>query len=66
METRDNCFVVTYEKDKAVVVERFKKLIVNSVYREKLYSDFIPCKNTKNGIAFCIKSQAVLCGEVVL
>lgn len=38
--TKDNWFGVTYKKDKAVVVENFKKLIADGVYRKELYSDF--------------------------
>ncbi len=40
LETRDNWFGVTYKEDKAAVVESFKKLIADGVYREELYSDW--------------------------
>ena len=39
LETKDNWFGVTYKEDKAAVVESFKKLIADGVYREELYSD---------------------------
>lgn len=39
LETRDNWFGVTYKEDKPIVVESFKKLIADGVYREELYSD---------------------------
>lgn len=39
LETRAKWFDVTYKEDKAVVVESFKKLIHDGVYKEKLYSD---------------------------
>lgn len=39
LETKDNWFGVTYKEDKVAVVESFKKLIADGVYREKLYSD---------------------------
>ena len=39
LETTNNWFGVTYKKDKAAVVESFRKLIVDGVYREELYSD---------------------------
>lgn len=39
LETRDSWFGVTYKEDKASVVESFKKLISNGVYKEELYSD---------------------------
>lgn len=39
LETKDRWFGVTYKEDKASVVESFKKLIADGVYREALYSD---------------------------
>lgn len=39
LETKDKWFGVTYKEDKAAVVESFKKLIADGVYREELYSD---------------------------
>lgn len=39
LETRDNWFGVTYKEDKESVVQSFKKLIEDGVYREELYSD---------------------------
>lgn len=39
LETRDNWFGVTYKEDKVAVLENFKKLIADGVYREELYSD---------------------------
>lgn len=39
LETNDKWFGVTYKEDKAAVVESFKELIANGVYREELYSD---------------------------
>lgn len=39
LETNDNWFGVTYKEDKPVVVESFKKLIADGIYREDLYSD---------------------------
>ena len=39
LETKDNWFGVTYKEDKAAVVESFKKLIADGVYRDELYSD---------------------------
>lgn len=41
LETKDKWFGVTYKEDKEAVVERFKKLISDGVYREELYSDLI-------------------------
>lgn len=37
--TNDKWFGVTYKEDKAAVVESFKKLITDGVYKEELYSD---------------------------
>lgn len=39
LETKDNWFGVTYKEDKVAVVENFKKLVVDGIYRKKLYSD---------------------------
>lgn len=39
LETRDSWFGVTYKEDKAAVVESFRKLIADGVYKEKLYGD---------------------------
>ena len=39
LETNDKWFGVTYKEDKPVVVESFKKLIADGVYREELYCD---------------------------
>lgn len=41
MEIKDNWFGVTYKEDKAAVVESFKKLIADGVYREELYGDIM-------------------------
>ena len=38
-ETKDKWFGVTYKEDKEAVVQSFKKLIEDGVYREELYSD---------------------------
>jgi len=37
LPTNDNWFGVTYKEDKQVVVDSFKKLIKDGVYKEKLY-----------------------------
>ena len=39
LETRDRWFGVTYKEDKEMVVESFRRLIADGVYREELYSD---------------------------
>ena len=39
LETRDTWFGVTYKEDKKIVVDSFKKLIADGVYREDLYED---------------------------
>lgn len=39
LETKDKWFGVTYKEDKESVVQSFKKLIEDGVYREDLYSD---------------------------
>lgn len=39
LETKDKWFGVTYKEDKEAVVQSFKKLIEDGVYREELYSD---------------------------
>lgn len=39
LETKDKWFGVTYKGDKESVVQSFKKLIEDGVYREELYSD---------------------------
>lgn len=39
LETKDKWFGVTYKEDKESVVQSFKKLIEDGVYREELYSD---------------------------
>lgn len=39
LETEDKWFGVTYEEDKESVVQSFKRLIEDGVYREELYSD---------------------------
>lgn len=39
LETPDKWFGVTYQEDKELVVESFRKLIEAGVYREELYSD---------------------------
>lgn len=39
LETRDSWFGVTYKEDKESVVQSFKKLIEDGVYKENLYSD---------------------------
>ncbi len=38
LETRDKWFGVTYKEDKQSVVEAFRKLIADGVYKEKLFS----------------------------
>lgn len=40
LPTHDQWFGVTYKEDKASVVESFKKLYEEEVYKEKLYDDF--------------------------
>ena len=39
LETKDKWFGVTYKEDKEAVVQSFKMLIEDGVYREELYSD---------------------------
>lgn len=39
LETKDKWFGVTYKENKESLVQSFKKLIVDGVYREALYSD---------------------------
>lgn len=39
LETKDKWFGVTYKEDKPFVVESFRKLIAEGVYKEELYSD---------------------------
>lgn len=39
LETKDKWFGVTYKEDKESVVQSFKKLIKDGVYREELHSD---------------------------
>lgn len=39
LETKDKWFGVTYKEDKESVVQSFKKLIADGVYREELYGD---------------------------
>lgn len=39
LETKDKWFGVTYKEDKEFVVNSFKKLIADGVYKEDLYSD---------------------------
>lgn len=39
LETGDNWFGVTYQEDKAAVVENIRGLIERGVYAEELYSD---------------------------
>ena len=39
LETQDKWFGVTYKEDKDSVVESFKKLIEEGVYKEKLFDD---------------------------
>lgn len=46
LETADKWFGVTYKEDKEAVVESFKKLITDGVYREELYSDLREMVNT--------------------
>lgn len=41
LETKDKWFGVTYKEDKAAVVESFKRLIEDGVYREELYGDLM-------------------------
>lgn len=41
LETNDKWFGVTYKEDKAAVVESFRKLIAEGVYKEDLYSDLM-------------------------
>ena len=41
LETKDKWFGVTYKEDKEAVVESFKKLISDGVYREELYGDLM-------------------------
>ena len=38
-KAKDKWFGVTYKEDKEAVVQSFKKLIKDGVYREELYSD---------------------------
>lgn len=39
LETKDKWFGVTYKEDKESVVQSFKKLIADAVYKEEMYSD---------------------------
>ena len=39
LETKDKWFGVTYKEDKEAVVQSFKKLIEDGIYKEELYSD---------------------------
>ena len=39
LETQDKWFGVTYKEDKEAVVQNFRKLIEDGIYREELYSD---------------------------
>lgn len=39
LETKDRWFGVSYKEDKEAVVQSFKKLIEDGVYREELYGD---------------------------
>ena len=41
LETRDSLFGVTYKEDKESVVQSFKNLIEDGVYRGELYSDLM-------------------------
>ena len=41
LETQDKWFGVTYKEDKDSVVESFKKLIEEGVYKEKLLDDIL-------------------------
>lgn len=41
LETKDKWFGVTYKEDKEKVVESFKRLIEDGVYRRELYSDLV-------------------------
>lgn len=41
LATGDKWFGVTYQEDKPVVVEAFKKLIADGVYQDDLFEDFI-------------------------
>ena len=45
LETSDRWFGVTYQEDKAVVVEAFRKLIREGVYSEDLFSDLLKGKD---------------------
>ena len=38
LETKDKWFGVTYKEDKQSVVDSFKKLIADGVYKEKLFA----------------------------
>lgn len=39
LETNDTWFGVTYKEDKAAVAESFRRLTVDGIYQEELYSD---------------------------
>lgn len=41
LETRDSWFGLTYKEDKESVVQSFKKLITDGVYKEELYGDLL-------------------------
>ena len=41
LETKDKWFGITYKEDKDSVVESFKKLIEEGVYKEKLFDDIL-------------------------
>lgn len=45
LETKDNWFGATYKEDTVAVVEGFKRLIADGVYREKLYGN-LQCKRS--------------------
>ena len=44
LPTADQWFGITYKEDKAIVVDSFKKLISDGVYRSDLYSDLLENK----------------------
>jgi 2-hydroxy-3-keto-5-methylthiopentenyl-1-phosphate phosphatase len=44
MPTDDQWFGVTYKEDKQSVIEKFRKLYEDGVYKENLYSDLCTSK----------------------
>ena len=54
LETKESWFGVTYKEDNTAVMESFKRLIIDGVYREEVYS------NQKRSICSYADKQAEL------